>query len=155
MSHTVDLVRELERARVDYELIPHDQTMTALAEARVLAEAPEHVAKTVVLETETGFVRAVLPAPKRVDLEKVRQLVGDRSVELATEATLASAYPEFELGAVPPLGGGQHDRVLIDSRLTSEETIVFEAGRHTESIRLAPAALVSVTGATVADICAD
>jgi Ala-tRNA(Pro) deacylase len=155
MTTTVDLVRELERARIEYELIPHETTMTALAEARALGEEPQDVAKTLVLETDDAFVRAVLPASKRIDLHKVRELLGVRDVRLASEATLAGSYPEFELGAVPPLGGPAHDGVLVDERLTAREAIVFEAGRHNESVRLKPGDLVSVTGARVADICTE
>ena len=155
MSQTVDLVRELDRARVPYELIPHEQTTTALAEARALGAEPQDVAKTVVLESEDGFVRAVLPASERVDLRKVRKLLHAPELELATEATLVGAYPDFELGAVPPLGGPANEPVLIDERLTTREAILFEAGRHDESVRVKPDDLVAVTGATVADICAD
>jgi Ala-tRNA(Pro) deacylase len=155
MSPTVDLVRELDRARVPYDLIPHERTMTALAEARAVGAEPQNVAKTVVLESEDGFVRAVLPASERVDLHKVREVLHAREVELATEATLAGAYPDFELGAVPPLGGPTNDPVLVDRRLTTCAAVVFEAGRHDESVRLKPDDLVAVTGATVADICAD
>ena len=70
-----------------------------------------------VLTTPDGFVRAVLPASNRLDLGKLREILGTKDVELATEAVLAGAYPEFELGAVPPLTGGDGDRVLVDRRL--------------------------------------
>jgi Ala-tRNA(Pro) deacylase len=155
MSTETDLVRELDRARVAYELLPHDPTDSALAEARALGVPPTDVAKTLVLETDDAFVRAVLPASERIDLQKVRDALAVRHVELASEATLAGAYPDFELGAVPPLGGPSHDTVVFDRRLTEREHVVFEAGRHDESVRVSPADLVAVTGATVADICVD
>jgi Cys-tRNA(Pro) deacylase len=155
MSPTLDLVRELDRARVPYELIRHDRTDTAVGEAQALGFSPQDVGKTLVLELEDAFVRAVLPASERIDLEKVREVLDVRHVELATEETLAEAFPGFELGAVPPLGGPTHDRVLVDRRLEERESVIFEAGRHDESVRLRPADLVTVTGALVADICAD
>src|SRR5207302_1361414 len=77
---------------------------------------PHQVAKTLILTTPFGFVRAVLPASDRLDLEKARQTLNTSEVELATEETLVGAYPEFELGAVPPMGGA-YDRVLVDRRL--------------------------------------
>jgi Ala-tRNA(Pro) deacylase len=152
---TGELVRELEQAHVPFELIPHAETMTALAEARAVGADPQDVAKTIVLETDDGFVRAVLPASERVDLRKARDVLASHSVELASEETLAGAYPTFELGAVPPLGGPRHDPVVVDARLTTREAVIFEAGRHTESVRVKPADLVALTSATVADICAD
>jgi len=149
------VVDELERASIAYELIEHERTTTATAEARVLAVAPHEVAKTVVLTTPDGFVRAVLPASDRLDLGKLREILGTKDVELATEAALAGAYPEFELGAVPPLTGGDGDRVLVDPRLCENEWVVLEAGTHEQSLRLRTSDLVGVTGASLVDLSQD
>jgi Ala-tRNA(Pro) deacylase len=113
------------------------------------------VGKTLVLTTPAGYVRAVLPASERLDLRKVGDVlgVGKKQVHLSTEDDLARDYPEFDLGAVPPLGGGRHDRVLIDSRLAERESVVVEAGSHDESIRIPTADLVRLTEADVADLC--
>jgi Ala-tRNA(Pro) deacylase len=73
-------------------------------------------------------------------------------VHLATEEALARDYPEFDLGAVPPVGGPRRDPVVIDSRLAERESVVLEAGSHDESIRVACTDLFRLTGAKVADI---
>ena len=149
------LVDELERASIAYELIDHARTTTAAAEARVLGVAQHEVAKTVVLRTPEGFVRAVLPASDRLDLGKLRGILGTKDVELATEAVLAGAYPEFELGAVPPLTGGDGDRVLVDRRLNENEWVVLEAGTHEQSLRLRMSDLVELTDAQLVDLSQD
>ena len=41
---------------------------------------------------------------------------------------MAHDYPEFALGAVPPLGGTRNDPVIVDRRLAEHEWLVFEAG---------------------------
>lgn len=61
----------------------------------------------------------------------------------------------FALGAVPPFGGPSGDRTIVDRRLSALESIVIEAGSHTESVRIRPQDLVAITDAEVADICAD
>ena len=149
------LTEVLDAKQVSYELIPHRRTQTAAAEARAVGEDPGHVAKTLVLVTGEGFVRAVLPASERIDLVKVRDVLGDASVHLATELVLAGAYPEFELGAVPPVGGAAHDRVLVDRRVSETPSVIFEAGTHEHSVRIETAELVSVADAKIADICID
>ena len=63
----------LEAKHVSYELIPHQRTQSAAAEAQAIGVDPGHVAKTIVLVTGEGFVRAVLPASKRIDLRKARR----------------------------------------------------------------------------------
>jgi prolyl-tRNA editing enzyme YbaK/EbsC (Cys-tRNA(Pro) deacylase) len=100
----VRVLSALDAKHVSYDVIPHRHTETVAAEARAIGIDPAQVAKTLVLVTEGGFVRAVLPANECIDLEKVRQALDGENVQLATEQVLAGAYPDFELGAVPPLG---------------------------------------------------
>ena len=142
----------LDEAGVAYELLPHARTETAAAEAETLGVQPEEVAKTLVLSTPAGYVRAVLPASERIDLRRVREHVeGGKRVHLATEEDLRRDYPDFELGAVPPFGGPA-DRVLVDSRLAARETVVLEAGSHEQSVRMRAADLVEISKADVADL---
>ena len=147
------LIEALREQRIDYELMPHRRTQSAAAEARALGVDPGHVAKTLVLGTGTGFVRAVLPASGRIDLRKVKGVLGSGDVQLASEHVLTGAYPQFELGAVPPVGGPGHDTVILDEGLCASEWVVFEAGTHEHSVRIKTADLVSVTRAQIADIC--
>jgi Ala-tRNA(Pro) deacylase len=152
-----DLTSLLDRERVDYELLTHEHTERAADEAQALGLAPHEVAKTLVLTTPEGNVRAVLPASERIDLRKLGELHGKtrKDVQLLSEAELRRDYPEFELGAVPPLGGGHSDLVVVDTKVAERDSVVLEAGSHDESVRLATADLVRLAGARVADICAD
>jgi Ala-tRNA(Pro) deacylase len=145
------LMRALRREHVSYELFPHRHTETALAEAEVLREDPHRVAKTLILRTSFGYVRAVLRAVDRLDLEKARFALGTDEVELANEEDLVGAYPEFELGAVPPVGGA-YDRVLVDPRLFDSTFVLFDAGTHDESVRLHTGDLLSLAEAEIADL---
>ncbi|MGZ4382551.1 MAG: aminoacyl-tRNA deacylase [Gaiellaceae bacterium] len=147
------LSRALALESVDYEVIEHPRTETATAEAKVLGVPLDEVAKTVVLVTSGGHVRAVLPASERLDLARVRELLGDgKTVHLASEEELAHDYPMFELGAVPPLGGPR-DPVLVDRHTAERESVIVEAGSHRESLLMKTADLVTVTDARVAEIC--
>jgi len=102
-------------------------------------------------------VPAVHPASERLHLTKVRELRGGgkKKVHLASDVDLARDYPEFDLGAVPPIGGGRRDPVVVDSRLAERDSVVLEAGSHEESVRVSTRDLLRVSEAEVADICAD
>lgn len=142
----------LDEANVEYELLPHPHTETAAAEADALGLDPREVAKTLVVSTPAGYVRAVLAASDRLDLRMVREQVeGGKHIHLATEEDLQRDYPDFELGAVPPFGGAG-DRVLVDSRLAQRETVVLEAGSHEQSVRVRTADLLELTRADVVDL---
>jgi Ala-tRNA(Pro) deacylase len=152
-----DLTSVLEAEGVAFELLPHGHTESALAEAEALGVDPADVAKTLVVETPDGYTRAVLPASERLDVRKLSEFLGagKKNVHLATEESLARDYGEFELGAVPPVGGSRRDPVVIDRRLAERESVVLEAGSHDESIRLARDDLVRLTQARIADIAQD
>jgi Ala-tRNA(Pro) deacylase len=154
---TADVTKVLDEAGVEYELLSHPHTETAAAEAEALGVDPGEVGKTLVLSVPDGNVRAVLPGSARLDVRKVRDVLGvtGKRVHLLSEEALTRDYKEFELGAVPPLGGKSRDRVLVDTRLAERDSIVVEAGSHDESVRITTADLIRLTEAQVADICRD
>ena len=150
------LIDALDKAGVEYDVLPHAHTESALAEAEALGVSPDDVAKTLVVKLPEGYLRVVLPASARLDMSKVREVHGGgrHKVHLATEEDLRRDYAEFDLGAVPPIGG-RSDPVLVDPKIAERESIVIEAGSHDESLRLAGADLVHVTRAPVTDISED
>ncbi len=150
----VAVISELERDGIAYELLSHRRTSTAVAEARALDLPLSRIGKTLVLRTPAGYVRAVMPASRRLDAAKVAAALAVAEVELVPEEELVGAYPEFELGAVPPVGGPP-DRVIVDRELPESQWIVFEAGRHDQSVRVRTDDLISAAHAVVADICLD
>jgi Ala-tRNA(Pro) deacylase len=150
-----DVTSFLEETGVDFDLLEHEHTERAADEAKALGVAPEEVAKTLVLSAPSGNVRAVLPASERIDLGKVADLLeaGHKELQFATEDEMKRDYPDFDLGAVPPFGGREGDRVIVDSRLAARDSVVIEAGTHERSVRLKAADLVRLTRAEVSDIC--
>ena len=151
-----ELVGALQSAGLRYELVHHDRTETAGAEAAALGVPRRQVAKTLVLRTEEGFARVVIPASERLDVRKAREwLGGSKEIRLATEEELAGAYPDFELGAVPPFGGPKGDRVLVDRRLAELDEVLFEAGTHQDSLRVPAKAVVEMTHSDVVDLVAE
>jgi len=149
------LLDELDAASIPYEVMPHRHVDTALEEAEVLGVDAFRVAKTIVLTTPEGFVRAVVPACERLCLDKVRDILGTSQVEVASEDVLAGLYPEYEPGAVPPFPGTSGDSVIVDGRLDKTALVVIAAGTHEESVRLRTGDLVSLTHALLCDLCKD
>jgi Ala-tRNA(Pro) deacylase len=148
------LVTVLEEAGIPYEPLRHEHTESAAAEAKVLGLSPDEVAKTLIATTPIGYVRAVVAASERIDMHKLREVLGvpGKQLRLATEEELARDYVEFDLGAVPPFGGSRDEPVVLDIRLMERESIVLEAGSHEESVRVKTDDLRKLTHARVADI---
>ena len=152
-----ELTKALDDAGVQYEVLPHGHTEDAVAEAGALGLTPADVAKTLIARTPEGHLRALVPASERLDLRKLRETLGASKddVQLATEEEMAQDYPEFALGAVPPLGGSHADPVIVDTRLARSEWLVFEAGSHDDSVRMRTDDVLRLTSARTADLCQD
>jgi Ala-tRNA(Pro) deacylase len=143
----------LERRGVPFEVVEHDPTYSAAAEARAAATDPEATAKTVVLHDQDGYRLAVVPASERLDVSRARELLGaSRHLRLATEAELREDFPAFEVGAVPPFGAARLPEV-VDLRLLRHRRIVCAAGEHRRSVVIAAIDLLRIAEPRVADIC--
>ncbi len=156
VGSTETVVEALRTSGYDFELLPHPETFSAAAEAHTLGVSEQAVAKTLVVRDDRGgSIRAVVPASRRLDLAKLAREVGAAEVTLLAEPELLGAYPQFELGAVPPFSGPAGDAVVVDRSLVDSDRVVLEAGVHDTSVRVRTEDLLTVTGALVADIASD
>lgn len=143
----------LERRGVPYEVVEHDATYSAVAEARAAAADPEAMAKTVALHDHDGYRLAVVPATERLDVRRARELLAaSHHLRLATEQELERDFPAFEVGAMPPFGTKPLAEV-IDVRLLAHDRIVCGGGDHRRSVRIDPVDLLRITEPRVGDIC--
>ena len=143
----------LERHGVPYEVVEHERTDTAAAEARAAGMPPVDVAKTVVLRDQEGVRLAVIPASHRLDLHKVKRELGSKGLRLVTEQEMAEEFADFEVGAVPPFGPMFHALELVDERLLDHDRILCGGGDHEHGVLVDPHDLVKAGEARVADIC--
>ena len=121
---------------VAYDVLSHPRAYTSEGVAAAQHVSGHELAKVVIAKTDGRFVMAVLPATSRLDLHKLGDLTGDAHTGLATEEEFSGSFPGCEVGAMPPFGNLYDMRVYADRRLAEHESIVFEAGTHTETIRL-------------------
>jgi Ala-tRNA(Pro) deacylase len=77
----------------------------------------------------------VLAADHRLELEKLTPLLGS-SARLATEAEFKAAFPDCAVGTMPPFGSLYQLETWVDTSLTDDAFIVFEAGTHTDAVRM-------------------
>jgi Ala-tRNA(Pro) deacylase len=145
----------LDESRVSYSPIVHRIAYTA----QEVAEA-EHVpgrehAKVTVIRAGEGFLLAVLPATRKVDLAKLAHVVSAKPIRLADESEFSALFPDCEPGAMPPFGHLFGLPVIVDSELEKDEHIVFQAGSHAESVRMRYADFKRLGNPRVADIIAN
>jgi Ala-tRNA(Pro) deacylase len=129
------LSQYLESHRVRYSTVPHPVAFTAQEIASLTHISGDAIAKVVIAFADERMVMAVVPASRHVDLDRLQRATGARAVCLATEAEFRDAFPDCELGAMPPFGNLYGLRVYIDESLIGRD-LVFNAGNHHELIRM-------------------
>ena len=81
-------------------------------------------------------VELILPASRRVVLDRVRKLLGANAIRLASEAEMERIFTDCETGAIPPLRHWNDVTVLMDASMALAPSLVFQAGTHEDAIRL-------------------
>ena len=136
MSVCARLETLLEEGKARFEVIDHPLAFTAQEEAAASHVPGRHWAKTVSILVDGEPVLAVVPATRMLDLSKLRRMTGTDRVEIAREAEFKDLYPDCDLGAMPPFGNLYGMPVFVAESLRKDEEIAFNAGSHTELIRL-------------------
>lgn len=126
----------LDSHGVKYVTISHSQAYTAQRIAELTHIPGKELAKTVIVKLDDKFAMAVLPASKRVDLDYLKRGAKAKQVELASEAEFKDLFPDCEVGAMPPFGNLYDMDVYVAEQLTGDEEIAFNAGSHTELVRM-------------------
>jgi Ala-tRNA(Pro) deacylase len=126
----------LTSRHIAFERLRHQPAYTANRIAQALHVPGREMAKSVLLRSGHGYVLAVLPATHQVDLEQLRQDLGEERMEMATEEEMDRLFPDCERGAMPPFGSLYQLPTLVDESLAADEEIVFEAQNHEEAIRM-------------------
>jgi Ala-tRNA(Pro) deacylase len=119
--------------------------------------ASEHLpgqlmAKVVMAVADSALIMLVLAAEHRADLTKVRTELRARELWLADESDFASRFADCEIGAMPPFGNLYNLPVYVDQTLTEDPSIVFQAGTHSETMRIRYADFARLVKPTVVDM---
>src|SRR5512140_1394906 len=126
----------LDKERIKYVSIVHSPAYTA-QEVAASAHIPgTELAKTVIVELDGEMAMAVLPANRKIVLQDLREVTGCEEVEFASEDEFRQRFPDCETGAMPPFGNLYGMDVYVAESLIDNEEIAFNAGSHTEIIRL-------------------
>jgi len=126
----------LDNNKIKYVSITHSSAYTA-QEIAASAHIPgKELAKTVILKIDGKMVMAVLPASYKVDFDLLKEAAGVSSIRLADEHEFVDKFPGCEPGAMPPFGNLYGIDVYAAKSLSEDEEIAFNAGTHTELIKM-------------------
>ena len=127
----------LDSNHIRYVSIKHSPAFTT-QEVAASAHIPgREVAKVVVVKMDGEMALVVLPAPQMVRMNHLKAETGVEKVELASEEEFKGRFPDCEVGAMPPFGNLYDMDTFVEGTLAEDHEIAFNAGTHTELIRMA------------------
>ena len=131
------LKKFLDDNNIKYISIKHSSAYTS-QEIAASAHIPgKEIAKTVIIKIDGKMAMAVIPGSYKADLHLLRDMLEVNNVRLASEYEFVDKFPGCEIGAMPPFGNLYDMEVFVAGSLAEDEEIAFNAGSHTELIRLA------------------
>ena len=136
---------------VGFEVKTHEQAFTMQEVAAALHVPGNQVAKVVIVCADNEKVMLVLPAPYRMNVDLVRDLVGAKKVRLAKEEEFTDLFPDGATGARPPLGNLYDVPVYVDRSMAEEPDMVFRVGTHRETMKIAYADFLRLAEPVVGD----
>jgi Ala-tRNA(Pro) deacylase len=129
------LIECLNENKVSYEILHHPEAVTAQRIAQAEHVKGRHHAKVVMVKSGDQHLMIVLPADHHIDLEKVEKAVG-KAVSLDKEQEFKAFFPDCAIGGMPPFGNLYGLPTYVDQSLAEQDYIVFEAGTHTDAIKM-------------------
>lgn len=131
----------------------HDPSATSygLEAAEALGLDPERVFKTLLAEVDGALVVGIVPVRGKLDLKRLAAAVGGKRAEMADPA-VAERRTGYVVGGISPIGQKHRHRIVLDETAELWDTVYVSGGRRGLDLELAPADLIRITDAVVADI---
>ncbi len=126
----------LEKNHVQYEIIHHPLAYSSSNTAHVAHVHGYEMAKPVIVKIDGKLVMVVMTANQRVNISLLKALFQTQDVELAAENEFVKKFTDCEMGAMPPFGNLYGMDEIISDELTKDNEIVFNAGTHTDLIKM-------------------
>lgn len=157
MSRSTPATLALDRAGVAYALAAYDYDPNAdrigLQAAEALGAAPAEVLKTLIVKADGKPACVVLASDREVSMKKLAAALGAKSCEMAPPAD-AERITGYRVGGVSPFGQKKRLPTVIDVAAAALSRAYVNGGQRGLQVRLAPADLVRLLNATVAEISA-
>ena len=142
----------LDNNKVQYQILNHPIAFSALEISETTHIPEKNLAKSVIVKTPTKMLMCVVRANDVLDLPLLKKVLNQQDVVLATEEEFAKEFPDCEVGAMPPFGNLYEMEVYVSDKLAEDKEIFFNAGNHSEVIKLSYKAYDSLVHPKVANI---
>ena len=152
MSISHKLAKYLEQEKVGFEALKHPLTYTASETAGSQHVPGRQMIKSVIINADGKLHMCVVTAEHFIDFDKLKTVLSAKEVQLAKEQEFVKLFPDYALGAEPPFGHLYGLRVIMDKIIEKNHDIAFNAGTHTDIVKMKLKDYLRLENPTIADI---
>lgn len=135
MAMASTLAKRLSSKNCEYDIIRHPYSLSSMATAQAAHIPGDRLAKTLLLEDDSGYVAAVIPSSYHLQMSAICDQTG-RKLVMAHEDEIREVFKDCDLGAIPPVAMEYGMRTYVDDSLMKEPDVYFEAGDHQELVHM-------------------
>jgi Cys-tRNA(Pro)/Cys-tRNA(Cys) deacylase len=137
---------------VPHRVVRTDRASSAEESARFQRIETRQLLRTIVVRRgEDDYLFVLVPAGRRFDWPKLRELLGVRRMSLpdADEARAATGYERY---TITPFGSTRAWPVIVDAAIIAEPVAAIGGGGFGINLHMAPVDLIAALDARVADV---
>lgn len=123
----------LDSKGVDYEELAHKTVYTAYDAAQTLKKQLKEIAKTILVEADKTHALVVLPADKKIDMEKLKKALGAKKISIPNEKVMIKVL-KIKPGTLSSFGRLHDLEVVVDKAMLGVKKAVVSTGSFTDSI---------------------
>lgn len=135
MSIPAKIKNYLTKNKLKFEILKHRTVYTAYDLAQTTKMKLAEIGKTLFIKADKDYYLVVLPASRRLNIQKLKKLLKAKKISIARENEMKTKL-KIKPGAITPFGSLYRIGVVLDRSLTRISHGLFGAGSFTESIRL-------------------
>lgn len=140
----------LKKAQVKFDIMSHKTVYTAYDLAQTLKKDLKEIAKTLVVKADNAYKLVIVPASARLDLKKLKKVLGVKSVSILNEKVMAKIF-KIKPGAISAFGTIHKVGTMVDKSLLKAKDAVFQVGNFTDSVKMKVKDFVNLEKAVLAD----
>jgi len=145
-------IAAVEAAGVPHRIVRTDRASGAEEAARFQGIETRQLLRTIVVRRgDDDYVFVLVPAGRRFDWPKLRELLGVRRMSLP-DADEARGVTGYERYTITPFGSTRALPVIADAAIVGEPVVSIGGGAFGLSLHLAPQDLIAALDARVADV---
>jgi len=151
MSISKTLKNYLDKNKIDYEELAHKTVYTAYDAAQTLKKELKEIAKNLLIQADKTYVLVVIPADKKLHLEKLKKALGAKKISIPKEQIMVKIL-KIKPGALSSFGKLHKLETIVDKTMLQTKKAVLSAGSFTDSVFMKVKDFVQLEEAKLADI---